>query len=178
MAFAPPRFAHNCPRSSADESGCLLSGGTGVRVTPRAPIRFRMVGRVARQRDANAPRPFRLRRFDPCTIRHAGIAQWQSRCLPSRRCEFDSRCPLQHCHVRLAAEDTGPSNRMARVRIPHVAPLVLPLRLAGRAPGFELGRLGSNPRGAANSSVGRAGFSYAPSAAGSIPASATRFLPA
>ena len=25
----------------------------------------------------------------------------------------------------------------------------LPLRLAGRAPGFELGRLGSNPRGAA-----------------------------
>jgi hypothetical protein len=66
-----------------------------------------------------------------------------------------------------------------------------PLRLAGRAPGFELGGLGSNPRGAAkrarstgsdvmrkiptprNSSVGRAEVSYASSAAGSIPASAT-----
>ena len=49
-----------------------------------------------------------------------------------------------------------------------------PLRLAGRAPGFDLGRLGSNPRGAAistarNSSVGRAGVSYAPSAAGFDP---------
>jgi integrase len=29
-----------------------------------------MVGRVARQRDANAPRPHGSRRFDPCTIRH------------------------------------------------------------------------------------------------------------
>ena len=151
-----------------------------------------MVGRAVRQRDANAPRPLRSRRFDPCTIRHAGVAQWQSRCLPSRRREFDSRCPLQSRHVRLAAEDAGPSNRVARVRIPHVAPIALPLRLAGRAPGFELGGLGSNPRGAAktcaqhreidemrkiptprNSSVGRAEVSYASSAAGSIPASAT-----
>jgi hypothetical protein len=63
----------------------------------------------------------------------------------------------------------------------------LPLCLAGRAPGFDPGRLGSNPRGAArgktskmttarNSSVGRAEVSYASSAAGSIPASATIFL--
>ena len=119
----PPTLT-NCPRSSADQSGRLLSGGSGVQVTPRAPTR--MVGRAVRQRGANASRPFGSRRFDPCTIRHAGVAQWQSRCLPSRRREFDSRCPLQHRHVRLAAEDTGPSNRMTRVRIPHVAPMRCP----------------------------------------------------
>src|SRR6478735_7236432 len=72
--------------------------------------------------------------------------------LPSKqktRVRFSPSAPYRH--VRLAAEDTGPSNRMARVRIPHVAPNVLPLRLAGRAPGFDLGGLGSNPRGAATS---------------------------
>jgi hypothetical protein len=115
----------------ADERGRLLSGASVFRPPPRAPPQLElsrtwMVGRAVRQRDANAPRPFGLRRFDPCTIRHAGVAQWQSRCLPSRRREFDSRCPLQHRHVRLAAEDTGPSNRIARVRIPHVAPLRCP----------------------------------------------------
>jgi hypothetical protein len=59
-----------CPRSSADESGRLLSGGSGVRFTPRAPN-------------------------------------------------------------------------------------TEPLRLAGRAPGFELGGLGSNPRGAATFATAR-----------------------
>src|SRR5262245_39950825 len=72
--------------------------------------------------------------------------------LPSKqktRVRFSPSAPYRH--VRLAAEDPGPSNRVARVRIPHVAPIVLPLRLAGRAPGFELGGLGSNPRGVATS---------------------------
>jgi hypothetical protein len=32
----PPALT-NCPRSSVDESGRLLSGGSGVQVTPRAP---------------------------------------------------------------------------------------------------------------------------------------------
>ena len=115
---------------SADERGRLLSGAP-VFKSPLGRHRnlnsqTRMVGRAVRQRDANAPRPFGLRRFDPCTIRHAGVAQWQSRCLPSRRREFDSRCPLHHRHVRLAVKDAGPSNRMARVRIPHVALLCCP----------------------------------------------------
>jgi hypothetical protein len=44
-----------CPRSSADESGRFLNGASGVRLTPRAPLR--MVGRAARQRGANASRP-------------------------------------------------------------------------------------------------------------------------
>jgi len=72
--------------------------------------------------------------------------------LPSKqktRVRFSPSAPYRH--VRLAAEDPGPSNRVARVRIPHVAPIVLPLRLAGRAPGFDLGGLGSNSRGAATS---------------------------
>ena len=151
-----------------------------------------MVGRAARQRVASASRPSGRAGSIPAPSATAGVAQWQSRCLPSRRREFDSRCPLHHRHVRLAAEDAGPSNRVARVRIPHVAPIVLSLRLAGRAPGFELGGLGSNPRGAAtstwtynignrwvrsiprprNSSVGRAEVSYASSAAEPAPAKA------
>ena len=153
---------------------------------PIADCPLRMVGRAVRQRDANAPRPFRSRRFDPCTIRHV-LGNGQKAVGNRTSAVPYGLLPIAYCllptaqlrHVRLAAEDAGPSNRMARVRIPHVAPIMLPLRLAGRAPGFELGRLGSNPRGATmlqqarNSSVGRAGVSYASSAAGSIPASAT-----
>ena len=33
-----PSTLTNCPRSSAEKSGRLLSGGSGVRFTPRAPI--------------------------------------------------------------------------------------------------------------------------------------------
>ena len=56
-----------------------------------------------------------------------------------------------------------------------------PLRLAGRAPGFDLGRLGSNPRGAATfqnrgiAQLVERGFHTPRQPAGSIPASATNF---
>jgi hypothetical protein len=50
----PPSLT-NRPRSSAEESGRLLSGRSGAQITPRAPTR--MVGRAARQRVASASRP-------------------------------------------------------------------------------------------------------------------------
>ena len=125
----------------------------------------RMVGRAVRQRVASASRPFRSRRFDPCTIRHFSCA----------------RPPRQPC-ARGGHSSTAeplPSKQKTRVRFSLPAPTlprsssgrghqsfksdgagsnpargtncVVPLRLAGRAPGFELGGLGSNPRGAATS---------------------------
>src|SRR3954452_851202 len=43
--------------------------------------------------------PFWPRKFDLCALlqycRHAGVAQWQSRWLPTRRRGFDSLCPHQ-----------------------------------------------------------------------------------
>src|SRR5262249_11487545 len=51
----PPALT-NWPRSSADESGRLLNGGSGLQFTPGP--RPRMVGRAVKQRGANASRPF------------------------------------------------------------------------------------------------------------------------
>src|SRR5262249_48707179 len=42
-----------CPRSSADESGRLLNGGSGVRFTPRAPRNSTKDGWLA-EREGNA----------------------------------------------------------------------------------------------------------------------------
>ena len=123
-----------------------------------------MVGRAVRQRGANASRPFGSRRFDPCTIRHLVLRA--------------ASAPRQPCarRGRSSMAEPLPSKQKMRVRFSLPAPTsprsssgrghrsfksdgagsnpargtnALPLRLAGRAPGFEPGRLGSNPRGAA-----------------------------
>ena len=146
----PPTLT-NCPRSSADESGRLLSGGSGVQFTPRAPTR--MVGRAVRQRGANASRPSGRAGSIPAPSARCGHSS-MAEPLPSKqtmRVRFSLPAPTSprsssgRGHRSFKSDGAG-SN-------PARGTNALPLRLAGRAPGFELGRLGSNPRGAANSNT-------------------------
>jgi hypothetical protein len=59
---------------------------------------------------------------------------------------------LRHRQLPAASKSQCNFNHIGvRSFILYGAPIVLPLRLAGRAPGFDLGGLGSNPRGAATS---------------------------
>jgi hypothetical protein len=109
-----------------------------------------MVGRAARQRGANASRPFGSGRFDSCTIHQRGRSSMVEP-LPSKqmtRVRFSLPAPTSprsssgRGHRSFKSDDAG-SN-------PARGSTMLPLRLAGRAPGSELGGLGSNPRGAAS----------------------------
>lgn len=121
----PPHAGH-CPRSSADESGRLLNGGSGVQVT--RGLQDGMVGRAARQRDANAPRPFGLRRFDPCTIRHAGRSSMAEPLPSKQKTRVRFSLPAPHRHVRLAASGRGhrPSNPDSAGSNPARGTIVLP----------------------------------------------------
>jgi hypothetical protein len=114
-----------------------------------------MVGRAARQRVASASRPSGRAGSIPAPSAKRGRSSMAEPLPPKQKTRVRFSPSVPYRHVRLAAEDTGPSNRVARVRIPHVAPIVLPLRLTGRAPGFDLGGLGSNPRGAATEAIAR-----------------------
>jgi hypothetical protein len=144
----PPALT-NCPRSSADQSGRLLSGGSDVQVIPRAPGPLRMVGRAARQRGANASRPFgvgqvRLLHHPPARALLNGRAAAFQANDASSILAVRANSPRSSSGLRcrsFKSDDAG-SN-------PARGSKMLPLRLAGRAPGFELGGLGSNPRGAA-----------------------------
>ena len=136
------------------------------------------VGNFVSERKRSSGSPLHQRSHS-CTIRHASVAQVVEP-LPSKqrtRVQFPPPAPPM---PRSSKWPRTPVLQIGkRGSNPARGTTNLPLRLAGRAPGFDLGRLGSNPRGAAtshqarNSSVGRAGVSYAPSAAGSNPASAT-----
>ena len=108
-----------------------------------------MVGRAARQRGANASRP----------SGRAGSTPHHPPC--GRSSTVEPLPSKQRTRVRLSPP--APSSPRSSIGLGHRSfksgnagsnpargSTPWPLRLAGRAPGFDLGGLGSNPRGAAN----------------------------
>jgi hypothetical protein len=135
-----------------------------------------MVGRAVRQRDASAPRPHGRAGSIPAPSAILCCAQPPGQtCAPRGRSSMAEPLPSkQRMRVRFSLPaPTSPRSSSGRGHRsfksgdagsnPARGSTILPLRLAGRAPGFELGWLGWNPRGAAtstprNGSVARAGL--------------------
>ena len=106
------------------------------------------VGNFVSERKRSSGSPLHQRSHS-CTIRHASVAQVVEP-LPSKqrtRVQFPPPAPPM---PRSSKWPRTPVLQIGkRGSNPARGTTGWPLRLAGRAPGFDLGRLGSNPRGAA-----------------------------